>query len=359
MSTTHEQPGVGVAAASAGGWPADSRGFDWTFTLLSSWLIGGVFLDGWAHNHGKVDQSFFTPWHAVLYSGFAVIALFLAITLVRNHARGYAWRRAFPTGYGSSVIGAVVFAVGGVGDLGWHTLFGIEKGLEGEISPTHLMLAVGGTLIFTGPLRALWLRTAPHSRPAWAMLLPGLLALTYIFSILTFFTQYASPIVHSRADLQPVTENDLSTALGVTSILLQSAIVMGIILFAVRRWRLPVGSFALLLGLNGLLMSLLAGSAPIIEVGILSAIIGLIADLLNSALYPSAQRMIAWRVFAFVVPVVNYLIYFAVLFALKGSLGWSVHLWTGSIVEAGIVGLLISYLVVPPQMGAGSPTAEV
>ncbi len=33
--------------------------------LLSSWLIGGVFLDGWAHNTRPQLETFFTPWHAV------------------------------------------------------------------------------------------------------------------------------------------------------------------------------------------------------------------------------------------------------------------------------------------------------
>lgn len=44
------------------------------------------------------------------------------------------------------------------------------------------------------------------------------------------------------------------------------------------------------------------------------------------------------------------MIYFAVLFLLKGEIAWSVHLWTGSIIMAGIVGLLLSYLLVPPQL---------
>jgi hypothetical protein len=34
-------------------------------SLLSAWLVGGLFPDGWAHAHGRVDQSFFTPWHTV------------------------------------------------------------------------------------------------------------------------------------------------------------------------------------------------------------------------------------------------------------------------------------------------------
>src|SRR5262245_14616969 len=108
------------------GRPEGRLGFDWLAALLSAIFVGGLFLDGWAHNHGKVDQSFFTPWHAVLYSGFAIYGLFLLTALIRWYRSGYAWRRALPAGYGLSLVGAALFAVGGVLDLIWHTLFGLE-----------------------------------------------------------------------------------------------------------------------------------------------------------------------------------------------------------------------------------------
>ena len=312
-------------------------------------------------------MSFFTPWHAVLYSGYLVVALFLAATIVANHAKGTPWRRSYPAGYGASVIGAVIFAVAGVGDLLWHTLFGIEKGIEGLISPSHLALALGAILILTGPLGAAWRRTLPDAAEHWRTLLPALFSLSYIFSLLVFFTQYTNAIVHSRADLDisqiviilsPYAvdyQQDLSTELGVAGILLQTAIMMGIILFAVRRWRLPLGSFALMFAINGLLTSVLAGSTPIIQVTIFSALIGLLVDVLNVTLRPSIDRVLALRVFAFMAPFVNNVVYFAVLFALKGTIAWSVHLWTGAIVMAGIVGLLLSYLLVPPQIPAQPP----
>ena len=44
--------------------------FDWVAVALAGWLIGGLHLDGWAHNHHPEMESFFTPWHGVLYSGF-------------------------------------------------------------------------------------------------------------------------------------------------------------------------------------------------------------------------------------------------------------------------------------------------
>jgi hypothetical protein len=347
------------------GRPQGGPYFDWIIVALSAWWLGGLYLDGWAHRHVPTLETFFTPWHAVLYSGFVILAAFLALTVAVNRAGGASWRHAVPPGYGSSAVGAIVFAVGGVGDLIWHTLFGIEKGIEGNISPSHLTLALGGVLLFTGPLRAAWRRTAPDAAARWVTLLPALLVLTYIFSVLTFFTQYAHPIVKSRVDLhitqifitltpfQIVTETDLSTKLGVTSILLQSAIMMGVVFFAVRRWhRLPIGTFAVLFGLNGFMMSFLAGEAPILGVAIVSALTGLIVDLLYRALQPSAERIVPLRLFALAVPLVNYIIYFGVLLAIHGTFGWSTHLWTGAIVEAGIVGLLLSYVCVPPPIAS-------
>ena len=57
-----------------------SRRFDGLVAILSAFFGAGLYLDGWAHVHGHVDQSFFTPWHAALYSGFLVVAAVLGGT---------------------------------------------------------------------------------------------------------------------------------------------------------------------------------------------------------------------------------------------------------------------------------------
>ena len=76
-----------------------------TESLLTAWLVGGLFLDGWAHAHGKVDQSFFTPWHAVFYSGFAAVALALLANIAwRRIAEALAWGQ-FVGAYNSIRIG--------------------------------------------------------------------------------------------------------------------------------------------------------------------------------------------------------------------------------------------------------------
>lgn len=179
--------------------PLSSLRFDWIVTILCTVLVSGIYLDGWAHFHGKVDQSFFTPWHAALYSGFAIAAAFLFFSLIRNHMKGYPWREALPLGYGVALLGAVIFGVGGVLDLIWHTLFGIEQSVDALLSPTHLMLALGVVLIVTGPLRAAWMRFPRATRNGWLKLLPSVLSITLLLSIFTFFTEYAHPLVNTWA----------------------------------------------------------------------------------------------------------------------------------------------------------------
>lgn len=47
----------------------ETHTFDWVIALLSLWLVGCVHLDAWAHHQFAVE-TFFTPWHGVLYAGF-------------------------------------------------------------------------------------------------------------------------------------------------------------------------------------------------------------------------------------------------------------------------------------------------
>jgi Tol biopolymer transport system component len=203
-TATHSIDSDSVRALQTG-YPAGSIRFDWLMIAVSAWLIGGLFVDGWAHFHGMVDDSFFTPWHAVFYSGFASVAIFLGINQWRNVSKGFAFWRALPQGYALSLVGAGIFALAGVGDLIWHTVFGIEIGTEALLSPTHLLLATGMVLITSGPLRAAWHRVPEMG---WRMLAPMLLSATLLLAVLAFFTSYAHPFVDTWAAVTPSTSSD-------------------------------------------------------------------------------------------------------------------------------------------------------
>jgi Tol biopolymer transport system component len=168
-------------------------------TLLFALLIGGAYLDGWAHNHGRVDSSFFTPWHAVLYSGLTLVGIFLVVNLLLNRRKGYPWLQALPPGYSVSLLGVIVFGAGGVLDLIWHLLFGIEVSVQALLSPTHLMLALGAVLIVTGALRSAWLRLPEHKNYGWVQLMPAVICIALVVSLFAFLTQYAHPQVSTYA----------------------------------------------------------------------------------------------------------------------------------------------------------------
>ena len=91
--------------------PAHSLRFDTAAVILSGWFIFGMFLDGHAHNHGRVDNTFLTPWHAVLYSGYAAMGLLLVGMHFRNVMKGYPWRRALPVGYMPALAGVLIFGI--------------------------------------------------------------------------------------------------------------------------------------------------------------------------------------------------------------------------------------------------------
>src|SRR5438093_9077923 len=85
---------------------------NWAMAVLSTLLVAGFYLDLWAHAHGRTDNTFFTPWHAVLYSTLAAVGLFLSITSWRARRRGASWRQSLPAGYGLSLVGVGLFVLG-------------------------------------------------------------------------------------------------------------------------------------------------------------------------------------------------------------------------------------------------------
>ena len=67
---------------------------DMITVVLSLWVLLGVFLDAWAHNNLAQLETFFTPWHAVLYSGFVALAGWSCWILWRGVRDGRAPLRA-------------------------------------------------------------------------------------------------------------------------------------------------------------------------------------------------------------------------------------------------------------------------
>ena len=339
-----------------GAHPLGGKRFDWAVTLLSALFMIGMYLDGWAHNNIAAElEDFFTPWHGMVALGSFLALAFLGLAFLRNVRRGYSWRQALPAGYGLSLLGALLFWGSFAGDMVWHGLFGIEVNVEALLSPTHLLQATSMVLIFSGPYRAAWQR--PGREMNGQPVLPMLISMTLILAPLTFMTQAFHPIILPWEAVgfgggpDDLWLNEfIFPALGVTQTLLQTGILFGVVLFTIRRWRLPLGSLTLVFTLNAVALTALRNfESPRHALLIGHVIAGIIADGLIYVLKPSAERPASFRLFAASMPVILYALHYTGLLLTVG-VWWSVSLWTGTIVLAGIAGLLLSYLVVPPEV---------
>jgi hypothetical protein len=329
-------------------------GFDWLMIGLGAIFLGGLYLDGWAHNHGKVDQSFFTPWHAFFYSGFALTAVVLLVTGAVNWRRGHAPRAALPAGYGLALLGVTIFAAGGVGDLIWHTLFGIEEDFEALVSPTHLLLGAGLALIVSAPLRAAWQRPGGSG---WRALGPALVSLCLLTGVFTFFMMFSHPLMSIIGGARHKHfSHEVGQMGGLVSLILTGGLLLGPLFVALRRWRLPPGTLILVWGANCLAMAILDWGLPYHAAltGVMVVAVVICDWLLQRAqgLLPSTQGL---RVFAFVAPALLFGAYFFGLLLTEGS-QWSIHLIGGAVVLPGAAGWLLSYVAWPPP---SPPTSDV
>ncbi|MDQ6934088.1 MAG: hypothetical protein M3130_02130 [Actinomycetota bacterium] len=75
--------------------PAGPRGLDATTAALSLLVITGLYADGWAHLNVGGLETFFTPWHAMLYGSFALLTAWIAwVTWRRRRASAPGSRRS-------------------------------------------------------------------------------------------------------------------------------------------------------------------------------------------------------------------------------------------------------------------------
>lgn len=332
--------------------------FDWLMAVLSAVFIGGLYLDGWAHNHGRVDTSFFTPWHAFFYGGFFLVGVGLLGVIVLNRTRGYSLARAIPDGHRLTLIGLLVFAAGGLGDMFWHEIFGIEEEIEALFSPTHLLLGIGIGLIVTGPIRAAWQRRGSDS--SWRALGPAILALGLLAATFTFFLMFSFPVtVVLGAKGNPHFQDHVGQVAGLVGMILTAALLFGPLLLSLLRWRLPLGALTLILGL-----AFIGGTVVDYETPLMIGLAG------GMAVGAALVDYVAWRAhprrnpqtirwLALAMPLLVFGGYYAVLLPTVGTL-WTVHMWTATVAIPAVGVWLLTFLILPPEIptdaGPDAPT---
>ncbi len=332
---------------------------------LSAWVIGGMFLDGYAHAYviDTATEDFFTPWHGIFYAGFTVLAAWIGLVGYRRRRPGTSILEWFPPAYRPAVVGLVVFAVGGVGDGIWHTIFGVEVGIDALLSPTHLLLFAGSVLLLWTPVRA---SAARADRSPW--LAVG--AATLTIALLVFLTQYLWLVPHpwyARQFFDPNTGagSDM-VQLFLGSAMVSAAVLVGPLRLVARHWALPFGAAAVAWGVAAALEALaFSQEAWVVPVAVVA---GLVHDVVLRAVGSSrvgamaaASSRVGAMAAAFAGPAALFALYLVVA-RLDGPLGWPPEIWGGLVVMAGGVGLAIVLLegsAPEPRDAVGQPAGPL
>lgn len=335
-------------------------GEDLLFLAFGLWTLVGLCLDGWAHRHQPQLESFFTPWHAVFYAGFTGGAACLAWIVGRGRRAATSLWAAVPLGYRPAVIGLGVFAVGGVGDGIWHTVFGVESTIDALLSPTHLLMLGGMLAGCTAPFRAAW-RTADDGAPPWPIFLAPLLSLTLATTAVAFFFLYANGFNNwPMTDLlTPANQSQVQAALGVLAPIVSTVILLAPVTLSLQRWRPPFGAFTLLFSTVGLFMAGLDAYANGWQV-VPAVAGGLVADLVIARVMgrhhhgPDTARAAALACGA-AVPLTMWGLTVA-LTDWRWEVDWPPELWAGSVVMAALAGVGLALITHPsprPERWAG------
>ena len=331
-----------------------SRRDDLLTIVLGQWLMLGLAIDGWAHHTQPGVESFFTPWHGVLYTGYAACAAWTIWLILRARRAGFIGAAAIPRGYLPGVVGVIIFGLSGIGDLIWHETIGIEQNRKASLSPSHLLLFLGIVLIVSSPFRAAWASDDPRDdAPDLRRFLPALLSLSGATAIAGAMTIWLWGLVYLRdgaaanAALAPAAlaaTNDLDLA----TVLITTAILLAPVLLLLLRWRPPFGTVSLLFGIVTGILCAVSGFRQPADVAV-AVVVGLLADLFIHRYDPSSARPAHFRALATGAPIALWSGHFAVSH-LGGGIGWPPEYWTGITLLAGLTGLGLSVAFQPPAL---------
>jgi hypothetical protein len=330
--------------------------------LLVTVVTFGLAIDTQSHRQSDVIDTFFTQEHALGYAGSTACGVFLLYLVRRRQIAGLRGRDVIPLGLESAIAGLAVYVVGGIGDLSWHTAFGVEQELKILFSPTHLLLMCAMLMLAFGPIRSAWMsldldgqNQVQNGRPSLGGMTkfwPLALAAGSMATVLNIFFTYASPFETSVFTVKiPLLFQQFGSFLQVSAtlgIFVHTLVFFGIILVMLRRWPLPVGLITVMLAVPAAAMFVYFDWEYRTEITAL--LVGALAvDMLLFGLQFISSVRLRFRLFGALAPVLFWSLYLVVT---KGSdpITWSNEQWTGTIAWSGLLGLALTVLLLPPRL---------
>ncbi|MFI8523878.1 hypothetical protein ACIGB8_05510 [Promicromonospora sukumoe] len=341
----------------------------WTLAAASLWLVVGLQLDAFAHSTIPDLETFWTPWHAVMYSGIAACGLTLVWLLRSRLPQTVTYRsllRATPSALRLPVIGMALLLVGGGIDTLWHNLFGIEKGLEIFFSPSHYLIIAGMVLVAAGP--ALMVASSASTGPTTAepRLRGADAVLTTISAVLAaipvhIYTGHASALEEPLLGTGDTDMSSFSLDAQMFHAYVGSTVVLLVpILLISRRWRLPVAAPTLLVAAPAFLICLVLGDAELwlpVTITAATAVVELVARALAPRLRALGPDQ-SWIVLGLAAPAVVWGAVLAVSTVTAGGPAWNLHMISGLLALVAFTGAGTAWLVRRVQPAGAAAQVE-
>ena len=154
-------------------------------------------------------ESFFTPSHILLYTGIGILSLSSIVGIALMLKYRELKKCGLTLSFKLLIIGSVISIVSGPSDYIWHQTFGVD----GFLSPTHLMLITGmliNTLaVVIGLVRlSSFVKTSTYYQLGRIFLVPAIVALW--LNMMSYVYMFALPISNGELfnfNLNPIAES--------------------------------------------------------------------------------------------------------------------------------------------------------
>jgi hypothetical protein len=318
--------------------------------------VVGLQLDAYAHSTTPELETFWTPWHGVLYSGIAACG-FVVLWLLRPRLPQVITYRSLlnetPRALWLPVVGMAMLLVGGAIDTLWHNLFGIEKGLEIFFSPSHYLIIGGMVLVAAGP--ALMFADSPGRSLAGGDAVMVTVSALLAVLPLHIYSRHASVFSNSVLGTGDDPMESFSLDGQMTHAYFGSTVLLLLpILVIARRWQLPVGMPTVLLGLPGLLLMFIFGDPGQEWLPLTVAAMAAVLEVLARASSPRVRGLSSdarWLILGLLAPVVVWGAVLAVGDVIDG-VGWGLHMVSGVLAFAALTGLGTTFVVRRIRIGS-------
>ena len=340
--------------------------------FLGLWCLAGLLIDAFAHIAGNVDDTFFTPWHAVWYSGAAAYGAYIFYAILPVGGIQQLIREPFSTLKGvefqhrAGVYGIIIFAVSGFGDLIWHETLGVEENTDILLSPTHIGLFIGLMMSVTAPLWSAWAdaTSGKNGLPSQLLIVFGAgaawcVALLMVRYANLWFAPLQSYCYSGSLDFCDNQDYNFALEQGLKSLFIQAALTSAVLAIFLQRWKPARGAMFTLFMFHAIGVwvysefdsnNLTMG----ITLAIVSEVIALGYDRIGPKTYiplMAASQVIVFMIYGLIsvgdIADTSYWIEGVNIHVIP--FGWSIHSTIGSIVVCATIGWFASLIAFPPQ----------